>query len=46
VLVPELQRRGAFRQAYESPWSPSLRGTFGLPRPASRYAAAGGLGAL
>lgn len=36
-LVPELQRRGAFRRAYEAS---SLRGLLGLPRPASRYAAA------
>ena len=43
VLVPELQRRGAFRQAYESPGSSSLRSLLGLPRPASRYAAARGL---
>lgn len=34
-LVPELQRRGAFRTAYEAP---SLRGLLGLPRPANRYA--------
>ncbi|TDD35689.1 LLM class flavin-dependent oxidoreductase [Saccharopolyspora elongata] len=38
-LVPELQRRGAFRTAYEAD---TLRGLFGLPRPASRYATAGG----
>jgi hypothetical protein len=37
-LVPELQRRGAFRTAYEST---TLRGHFGLPRPAGRYARAG-----
>jgi alkanesulfonate monooxygenase SsuD/methylene tetrahydromethanopterin reductase-like flavin-dependent oxidoreductase (luciferase family) len=36
-LVPELQRRGAFRAGYESS---TLRGLLGLPRPASRYAAA------
>jgi alkanesulfonate monooxygenase SsuD/methylene tetrahydromethanopterin reductase-like flavin-dependent oxidoreductase (luciferase family) len=36
-LVPELQRRGAFRTAYEST---TLRGLLGLPRPANRYAAA------
>jgi alkanesulfonate monooxygenase SsuD/methylene tetrahydromethanopterin reductase-like flavin-dependent oxidoreductase (luciferase family) len=36
-LVPELQRRGAFRTAYEPG---SLRGRLGLSRPASRYAAA------
>jgi alkanesulfonate monooxygenase SsuD/methylene tetrahydromethanopterin reductase-like flavin-dependent oxidoreductase (luciferase family) len=34
-LVPELQRRGAFRRAYEAG---TLRGLLGLPRPASRYA--------
>jgi alkanesulfonate monooxygenase SsuD/methylene tetrahydromethanopterin reductase-like flavin-dependent oxidoreductase (luciferase family) len=37
-LVPELQRRGAFRTAYEAS---TLRGLLGLPRPASRYAGAG-----
>lgn len=36
-LVPELHRRGAFRTAYEAD---TLRGLLGLPRPASRYAAA------
>jgi alkanesulfonate monooxygenase SsuD/methylene tetrahydromethanopterin reductase-like flavin-dependent oxidoreductase (luciferase family) len=36
-LVPELQRRGAFRSAYEAA---TLRGLLGLPRPANRYAAA------
>ncbi|MGW5588292.1 LLM class flavin-dependent oxidoreductase [Streptomyces sp. NPDC003857] len=36
-LVPELQRRGAFRTAYEAD---TLRGLLGLPRPANRYAAA------
>ncbi|MDN5384850.1 LLM class flavin-dependent oxidoreductase [Streptomyces sp. LB8] len=35
-LVPELQRRGAFRRAYEAD---TLRGLLGLPRPANRYAA-------
>ncbi|WP_033824663.1 LLM class flavin-dependent oxidoreductase [Kitasatospora sp. MBT63] len=35
-LVPELQRRGAFRTGYEAR---SLRGLLGLPRPANRYAA-------
>ncbi|MEV7831846.1 LLM class flavin-dependent oxidoreductase [Streptomyces subrutilus] len=35
-LVPELQRRGAFRRAYEAD---TLRGLLGLERPASRYAA-------
>ncbi|MFJ9696364.1 LLM class flavin-dependent oxidoreductase [Kitasatospora sp. NPDC101183] len=34
-LVPELQRRGAFRTAYEAT---TLRGHLGLARPASRYA--------
>ncbi len=34
-LVPELQRRGAFRTSYQSG---SLRDRFGLGRPASRYA--------
>ncbi|GAA1934352.1 LLM class flavin-dependent oxidoreductase [Kitasatospora viridis] len=43
-LVPELQRRGAFRTAYEAG---TLRGLLGLPRPANRYAgvAAGAAGA-
>lgn len=36
-LVPELQRRGAFRREYEAG---TLRGLLGLPRPANRYAAA------
>ncbi|MGW6919444.1 LLM class flavin-dependent oxidoreductase [Kitasatospora sp. NPDC054939] len=36
-LVPELQRRGAFRTAYRSD---TLRGHLGLPRPAGRYAGA------
>ncbi|MEE1822621.1 LLM class flavin-dependent oxidoreductase [Streptomyces sp. BE20] len=35
-LVPELQRRGAFRTAYTAR---TLRGHLGLPRPASRYTA-------
>lgn len=35
-LVPELQRRGAFRTAYEAD---TLRGLLGLDRPANRYAA-------
>ncbi|MFF0003599.1 LLM class flavin-dependent oxidoreductase [Streptomyces tibetensis] len=35
-LVPELQRRGAFRRAYEAD---TLRGLLGLARPANRYAA-------
>ena len=34
-LVPELQRRNAFRTAYEGG---TLRGLLGLPRPANRYA--------
>jgi alkanesulfonate monooxygenase SsuD/methylene tetrahydromethanopterin reductase-like flavin-dependent oxidoreductase (luciferase family) len=37
-LVPELQRRGAFRTAYEPG---TLRDRLGLPRPANRYAAEG-----
>ena len=37
-LVPELQRRGAFRTAYEAG---TLRGLLGLGRPANRYATAG-----
>ncbi|GAA2262753.1 LLM class flavin-dependent oxidoreductase [Streptomyces indiaensis] len=36
-LVPELQRRGAFRTAYEAD---TLRGLLGLTRPANRYATA------
>ncbi|MGW1721479.1 LLM class flavin-dependent oxidoreductase [Streptomyces sp. NPDC002306] len=36
-LVPELQRREAFRHAYEAD---TLRGLLGLTRPANRYAAA------
>ncbi|MFD8237017.1 LLM class flavin-dependent oxidoreductase [Streptomyces sp. NPDC059696] len=36
-LVPELQRRGAFRHTYEAD---TLRGLLGLARPANRYAAA------
>ncbi|CAM3514875.1 LLM class flavin-dependent oxidoreductase [Mycobacterium frederiksbergense] len=35
ALVPELQRRGAFRGGYEHA---TLRGLFGLSRPANRYA--------
>ncbi|WP_328897872.1 LLM class flavin-dependent oxidoreductase [Streptomyces sp. NBC_00236] len=34
-LVPELQRRGTFRTAYEAD---TLRGLLGLARPANRYA--------
>ena len=37
AVVPELQRRAAFRRKYESS---SLRGLLGLSRPASRYATA------
>ncbi|MCW2541246.1 MAG: FMNH2-utilizing oxygenase [Frankiales bacterium] len=37
LLVPELQRRGAFRTEYEAA---TLRGNLGLPRPTNRYAAA------
>jgi alkanesulfonate monooxygenase SsuD/methylene tetrahydromethanopterin reductase-like flavin-dependent oxidoreductase (luciferase family) len=33
-LVPELQRRGLFRDHYEAP---TLRGLLGLARPSSRY---------
>jgi len=41
ALVPELQRRGAFRTEYSaSPQPPTLRDRLGLPRPASRYAGA------
>jgi len=36
-LVPELQRRSAFRTGYEAD---TLRGLLGLPRPANRYAPA------
>jgi alkanesulfonate monooxygenase SsuD/methylene tetrahydromethanopterin reductase-like flavin-dependent oxidoreductase (luciferase family) len=36
-LIPELQRRGAFRRDYEAD---TLRGLLGLPRPANRYALA------
>jgi len=36
-LVPELQRRGIFRSAYEAN---TLRGLLGLSRPVNRYAAA------
>jgi alkanesulfonate monooxygenase SsuD/methylene tetrahydromethanopterin reductase-like flavin-dependent oxidoreductase (luciferase family) len=35
ALVPELQRRGAFRESYQAG---TLRGRFGLGRPANRYA--------
>jgi alkanesulfonate monooxygenase SsuD/methylene tetrahydromethanopterin reductase-like flavin-dependent oxidoreductase (luciferase family) len=36
-LVPELQRRGAFRNSYEAG---TLRGLLGLSRPSNRYATA------
>ena len=37
-LVPELQRRGAFRAGYAGDgWPATLRGLLGLPRPANRY---------
>src|ERR1019366_7250099 len=36
-LVPELQRRGAFPEAYQAS---TLRGLLGLARPANRYATA------
>ncbi len=36
-VVPELQRRGIYRQAYSGP---TLRHHLGLPRPANRFAAA------
>jgi len=42
ALVPELQRRGAFRRGYPAgpPGAPlTLRGLLGLARPANRYAA-------
>jgi len=40
-LVPELQRRGAFRAGYPASTNPpgTLRGLLGLARPANRYAA-------
>ena len=38
ALVPELQRRGAFRSAYPAGgWPSTLRGLLGLTRPANRY---------
>ena len=37
-LVPELQRRGVFRTAYEAS---TLRGLLGMERPANRYVTAG-----
>jgi alkanesulfonate monooxygenase SsuD/methylene tetrahydromethanopterin reductase-like flavin-dependent oxidoreductase (luciferase family) len=37
-LVPELQRRGAFRAGYAADgWPATLRGRLGLTRPANRY---------
>jgi alkanesulfonate monooxygenase SsuD/methylene tetrahydromethanopterin reductase-like flavin-dependent oxidoreductase (luciferase family) len=42
-LVPQLRRRGAFRDAYpEAGWPSTLRGLLGLPRPANRYRASVG----
>ncbi|WP_145145092.1 LLM class flavin-dependent oxidoreductase [Roseomonas gilardii] len=38
LVVPELQRRGLYREAYESH---TLRGNLGLPEPVSRYAGGG-----
>lgn len=35
LVVPELQRRGLYHQAYEGT---TLRGNLGIPRPQSRYA--------
>ena len=35
LVVPELQRRGLFRQDYSGP---TLRDHLGLPRPRSRFA--------
>ncbi len=41
-LVPELRRRGAFRDAYpEAGWPATLRGLLGLERPANRYSSVG-----
>ena len=38
ALVPELQRRGAFRAGYaDAGWPATLRGRLGLSRPANRY---------
>ena len=37
-LVPELQRRGLFRDAYPTDGPTTLRGLLGLARPANRYA--------
>ncbi|MGI5130665.1 LLM class flavin-dependent oxidoreductase [Pseudonocardia sp. CA-107938] len=41
-LVPELQRRGAFRTTYPDGWAGTLRGLLGMDRPANRYATTGG----
>ena len=42
-LVPELRRRGAFRDAYpQAGWPATLRGLLGLPRPGNRYSASVG----
>ena len=35
MVIPELQRRGLFRTAYEGP---TLRDILELPKPVSRYA--------
>jgi alkanesulfonate monooxygenase SsuD/methylene tetrahydromethanopterin reductase-like flavin-dependent oxidoreductase (luciferase family) len=40
ALVPELQRRGAFRTAYPDGGAGTLRDLLGLPRAANRYAPA------
>jgi alkanesulfonate monooxygenase SsuD/methylene tetrahydromethanopterin reductase-like flavin-dependent oxidoreductase (luciferase family) len=38
ALVPELQRRGAFRADYPAAgWPATLRGLLGLSRPVNRY---------
>ena len=38
ALVPELQRRGAFRGGYpDGGWAATLRGLLGLSRPVNRY---------
>jgi len=41
-LVPELQRRGAYRTSYPEGWAGTLRGLLGMDRPANRYATTGG----
>ena len=43
LVVPELQRRGIFRQRYEGG---TLREHLGLPRPASRHASANSTGGM